>query len=119
MNIFFDETGHIIGAKIQSYLLEKSRVVTLSQHERSFHAFYALASSGKWNVRPAEQYHLLKQSHCFTSTHIDDSDYFNKINKAFTEIGFKTTDIDKIWSILAAILELGNLDFDESAHVVN
>jgi myosin heavy subunit len=62
---------------------------------------------------------LLRQSGCYSSTHIDDSRYFDQINDAFTEIGFKQEDVDRVWMVLAAILELSNVDFDEAAHVVN
>lgn len=35
------------------------------------------------------------------------------------EIGFSKNEQDKIWNILAAVLELGNLDFDEKKHQIN
>lgn len=88
MNIYFEEGGHIIGASIQNYLLEKSRVVSVSHNERNFHAFYALTASGKWQVRQPEHYNILRQSHCYNSTHVDDAQYYSQINKAMAEIGF-------------------------------
>lgn len=112
MNIYFEEGGHIVGATIQSYLLEKSRVVTISPNERTFHAFYALTASGKYQVRSPEQYQLLKQSHCFTSHHVVDAEYFLQINKSFAEIGLSEAQISKIWTTLASILEVGNIEFD-------
>lgn len=39
MTINFDSTGVITGAKIDNYLLEKSRVVTGEKSERNFHIF--------------------------------------------------------------------------------
>ena len=40
INIFFDNGGRICGARIQTYLLEKSRVVHQLPGERSYHIFY-------------------------------------------------------------------------------
>jgi len=44
IDIHFDERLALVGAKIDTYLLEKSRVVAQEQGERSFHIFYQIAS---------------------------------------------------------------------------
>jgi len=46
VQIFFDKNNTIMGANINSYLLEKSRVVATAEKERNFHVFYALIASG-------------------------------------------------------------------------
>jgi myosin heavy subunit len=38
--IQFDSSGRIIGAAINNYLLEKTRIVHQSPGERNFHVFY-------------------------------------------------------------------------------
>ncbi len=35
------------------------------------------------------------------------------------EIGFKKEEQDKIWSLVMAILDLGNLEFDDVKHHAN
>lgn len=42
IRIHFDNAGIIIGATIDTYLLEKSRCVRQSSNERTFHSFYQL-----------------------------------------------------------------------------
>lgn len=42
MRIFFNATGAIVGANIDWYLLEKSRVTARSSGERNYHVFYQL-----------------------------------------------------------------------------
>ncbi len=78
-----------------------------------------MAASGRHHIGAAQEYQLLKQSHCYNSTHIDDSQYYDQINKSFLQIGFEERSITKIWDILASILELGNIDFDETSHLID
>ena len=42
IRIHFDNAGSIIGATIDTYLLEKSRCVRQNADERNFHGFYQL-----------------------------------------------------------------------------
>lgn len=42
IDIHFNQHGVIEGAKIEQYLLEKSRIVSQSQDERNYHIFYCL-----------------------------------------------------------------------------
>lgn len=42
IDIHFNGHGVIEGAKIEQYLLEKSRIVSQSRHERNYHIFYCL-----------------------------------------------------------------------------
>jgi myosin-5 len=119
VQIFFGGDNTIKGANIISYLLEKSRVVSVAPNERTYHAFYALAASGSYGVKKPQHYKYLNQSECYTASNIDDAKYFKEINSSMTEIGFNKDEIDKIWSLVAAILELGNLEFDDKRHHTN
>lgn len=42
IDIYFNEASTIIGAKIEQYLLEKSRIVLKNTGERNYHIFYLL-----------------------------------------------------------------------------
>lgn len=47
VEIQFDANGRISGAAIRTYLLERSRVVRITDPERNYHCFYQLCASGK------------------------------------------------------------------------
>ncbi|GLH17255.1 Myosin-VIIa, partial [Gryllus bimaculatus] len=42
IDIHFSQAGVIEGARIEQYLLEKSRIVSQSQDERNYHIFYCM-----------------------------------------------------------------------------
>lgn len=109
VQIFFGQDNTIQGANIISYLLEKSRVVSIAQRERSVHAFYALAAAGKYATAEAGSYQYLRQSGCFKIANIDDSKYFTEITNSMTEIGFTGDEQDRIWRMVNSVLALGNL----------
>ncbi len=76
VQIFFGKDNTICGANIISYLLEKSRVVSVSSNERTFHAFYALTSSKEYHAKEPSTYAFLKQSGMYKAANIDDAEYF-------------------------------------------
>lgn len=100
------------GARIQNYLLEKSRVTSVSKKERSFHIFYYLAhgmereAAGLVN---GEKYEYLEASGCLTAEGIDDKADFKLLKHSLEDVGFSKEDTGKIWMTLGAILLLGNL----------
>src|SRR5699024_6589923 len=51
IRIEFSRSGHICGAFIDWYLLEKSRVVKLSPQERNYHVFYQILTGADSRTR--------------------------------------------------------------------
>jgi myosin heavy subunit len=80
--IHFSSKGSIIGASIENYLLEKSRVVFQNEGERNYHIFYQLcACKGQDFGLEAgpEAFRYLNQSNCTTAPGIDDSRDFSDV----------------------------------------
>lgn len=74
VDIHFDQlSGHIVSARIEQYLLEKSRIVRQAPGERNYHAFYCmLAGMSKetkrtLGLKDARYYNYLIQVHPTTT----------------------------------------------------
>ncbi|XP_035658684.1 unconventional myosin-Ib-like isoform X2 [Branchiostoma floridae] len=119
MDIEFDFKGDPIGGVITNYLLEKSRVVRQTEGERNFHIFYQLLQGAPQSLlnklrlsSMCEKYGYLKQSHCVVVDTIDDAANFQVTENAMRVIGFTETEIQQVFEVVAAVLKLGNADFE-------
>ncbi|XP_016990554.1 unconventional myosin ID [Drosophila rhopaloa] len=115
MDIEFDYKADPVGGIITNYLLEKSRVVQQQPGERNFHSFYQLLRGANDNeLRQYElqketgKYHYLNQGSMDILT--EKSDYKGTCN-AFKTLGFSTDEVQTIWRTVAAVLHLGNVEF--------
>ncbi|XP_023524430.1 myosin-1 [Cucurbita pepo subsp. pepo] len=126
IEIHFSETGKISGANIQTFLLEKSRVVQCTEGERSYHIFYQLCSGAppalkeRLNLRRAEEYKYLSQSSCISISRVNDAEEFRVVMEALDVVHISKEDQHSVFAMLAAVLWLGNVSFsviDNENHV--
>ncbi|XP_074711955.1 unconventional myosin-Vb [Strix uralensis] len=117
IQIGFDKRYHIIGANLRTYLLEKSRVVFQAEDERNYRIFYQLCASANLPefkdlaLTCAEDFFYTSQGGDTSISGVDDADDFEKTRHAFTLLGVKESHQMTIFRIIAAILHLGNLEF--------
>lgn len=75
----FDKDGRICGAAIRTYLLERSRVVTVNDPERNYHIFYQLCDGAneeerkEFCLKPANEFRYLNQSTCYELHGVDNA----------------------------------------------
>ncbi|KAL4594080.1 unconventional myosin-VIIa-like [Arapaima gigas] len=118
IEIHFNNRGAIEGAKIEQYLLEKSRVCRQAQDERNYHIFYcmlqgmALEEKKKLYLGMAEDYTYLTMGNCVVCDGRDDLKEYSNILSAMKVLMFTDADNWEISKLLAAILHMGNLRFE-------
>ncbi|KAG8825644.1 hypothetical protein FRC19_010848 [Serendipita sp. 401] len=114
--------GAIVGAKVLTWGLDKSRLARLRQDERTFHIFYQLLSGASpslyesMSLEDASEYALLASSGCYrlpSGPFSDDAAQFGVVQDAMTALGFKDRHKEGVWRVLSALLTLGNIEFDE------
>jgi myosin protein heavy chain len=97
-------------------LLEKSRVVTRGQNERNFHIFYQMLSGmdvqkkATFGLTSATDYDYLNKTK-LTAKMIDDVKEYGDTLKAMEVLGFTNDEQELVFSLVAAILHLGNVQF--------
>lgn len=114
IEIMFDTNVDIIGAKIRTYLLERSRLVYQPPTERNYHIFYQLIAGATDDEReslgllPVEQFEYLNQGGDPNIPNVDDKAEFELTKDAMTVIGMSLETQTQVFQILAALLHLGN-----------
>ncbi|PAA94749.1 hypothetical protein BOX15_Mlig017227g1 [Macrostomum lignano] len=103
--------SQISHASIRTYLLEKSRVVTQASNERNYHIFYQLCSTedASLGLSSPDNFQYLSGGQCWTVDNVSDADELSVTRTAFRTLGLTEDDEWSLFTILAAILHLGNV----------
>ncbi|XP_051549383.1 unconventional myosin-IXb-like isoform X2 [Myxocyprinus asiaticus] len=115
------DSGVVRGAVVEKYLLEKSRLVAREKNERNYHVFYYLLvgvseeERREFKLLQPEQYFYLKQQN-FTIEDADDLRHdFERLQQAMEMVGFLPATKRQIFSVLSAILYLGNVTYSQKS----
>ncbi|XP_017160751.1 unconventional myosin-IXa-like isoform X9 [Poecilia reticulata] len=140
IQVNYQESGTVRGAYVEKYLLEKSRLVYQEHNERNYHVFYYLLAGASEEERKAfhllkpEEYHYLNQmtkrphklhwdnfyepelQDCFTVEGEDLKHDFERLQLAMEMVGFLPSTRKQIFSLLSAILHLGNIRYKKKTY---
>jgi len=117
IHIYFScDTGAITGASISNYLLEKTRITDRVDGERNYHIFYQLLSAAKEMDQLGldgglAAFRYLENKGAVTET---DAESFVETVKCLTSIGLAEEEQQSVFGMAAAVLHLGNIQFDEA-----
>ncbi|XP_014212309.1 myosin heavy chain, muscle isoform X22 [Copidosoma floridanum] len=119
IRIHFGPSGKLAGADIETYLLEKARVISQQSLERSYHIFYQMMSGSVKGLK--EMCHLSNNIYDYynvsqgkiTIPGIDDSEEMVLTDKAFDVLGFTQEEKDNIYKITAAVMHMGGMKFKQ------
>ncbi|XP_068001386.1 unconventional myosin-VIIb isoform X2 [Melanerpes formicivorus] len=122
IDIHFNHSGVIEGARIEQFLLEKSRVCRQAPEERNYHIFYCMLmgmnteQKKMLNLGTASEYTYLTMGNCISCDGRNDAMDYAHIRSAMKILMFSDSEHWDISKLLAAILHLGNIEFEAAVY---
>ncbi|CAI9733847.1 chitin synthase chs-2-like [Octopus vulgaris] len=114
----------IVSGQIQSFILEKCRLIHRQKNEKNFHIFYALLGGlepelkEKFYLGEAAEYRIVQGEDEMAPVFDNNEDYNNYIHKfasleeALQKIGFDNLEVTDMYNVLSAVLNLTNINFE-------
>ncbi|XP_035259192.1 myosin-9-like isoform X1 [Anguilla anguilla] len=121
IRINFDVNGYIVGANIETYLLEKSRAIRQAKDERTFHLFYYMLTGAGDKLRTElcledyKNYRFLSNGNV-TIPGQQDKDLFVETMDAMKIMSIPEDEQIGLLKVVSAVLQLGNMSFKKERH---
>uniref|UniRef100_A0A3Q2Z141 Myosin-10-like n=1 Tax=Hippocampus comes TaxID=109280 RepID=A0A3Q2Z141_HIPCM len=116
IRINFDVAGYIVGANIETYLLEKSRATRQAKDERTFHIFYQMLHGASESMKSdlllgtADEYRFLSGG-TITVPGQSDAENFTQTMDSMAIMGFNPEELMSMLKVTSAVLQFGNISF--------
>eukprot|EP00921_Rhytidocystis_pertsovi_P011523 GHVQ01018608.1.p1 GENE.GHVQ01018608.1~~GHVQ01018608.1.p1 ORF type:complete len:595 (-),score=82.57 GHVQ01018608.1:1234-3018(-) len=114
MQLQVGKEGGIEFGSVLAFLLEKSRIISQDDSERSYHIFYQMikgadrATKKRLCISDLKKYKFINPA-CTEVNGIDDADDYRDVQNSFKSMKLNDSQIESIWSIVSGILNLGNV----------
>jgi len=121
IEIRFTDTGTLVGANIETYLLEKVRLVTQAEGERNYHIFYEILQGMEESDLEryfisdynAEDFKMTNQSDTYDRRDgVSDYETYQDLVQAMETMGFAMKEQTDIMSVTCALLHASNLSIN-------
>ncbi|KAL7551179.1 hypothetical protein ACHAWF_014387 [Thalassiosira exigua] len=126
VDIRFAPSGRLAGARIETYLLERVRLIRPSEGERNYHVFYQFLEGATSSERrelgldgtTVEDFKLLNGTGGTYDRRdgVSDLDMHAEMLDAMATIGFAPATVSSLLRLVAAILHCGNVTFASRHH---
>ena len=120
IEIRFRSSGCLVSASIETYLLEKVRLITQAPGERNYHIFYELLTGVSQrdrrdlkigNVTPRD-FRITAASGTFDRRDgVDDRETYRELRTALDTVGFTQKEQKDLFTVVCALLHASNLTF--------
>ncbi|CAF0971807.1 unnamed protein product [Brachionus calyciflorus] len=116
ITIDYDSSLKMIGANLNTFFLQISRVTARRKNERNFHIFYELCSISKSDNF---KYLHLEEFNCFnytkTNEHLEQNNNSTKFDQIYENLikSFGEKKTVNVLKVLSAIMHLGNIEIEE------
>ena len=124
--VHVSRSGAILGASIQTYLLEATRVVVHAAGECTYHMYYQLVAGLSSSERSAFGVDADPSKYAYTRSGSgkaterkkfhDDVAGFKESKKVLTQIGVNEQMLNAVFQTLAGLLHLGNIQLGENVN---
>ncbi|XP_054642512.1 unconventional myosin-XVI isoform X2 [Dunckerocampus dactyliophorus] len=119
---YCDKRRTLRRARVSTYMLEKSRVVQLPPHQRSFNIFYLMAEGMSPEEKSALYLNNVLAHRCLNgglpggnpsvaAASPDSRERLSAVKQAFQAVGFNKQEVDSLFTLLSAVLHIGDLRF--------
>jgi myosin-5 len=124
MELIFSPSGSLVSASIETYLLEKVRLISQAPGERNYHIFYELLAGLSQRERQefkianvtARDFRMTASSGTFDRRDgVDDRETYKDLRKALDTVGFAREEQRDMMSVACALLHISNIDFRVTA----
>jgi len=118
IRINFDASGYIAGANIETYLLEKARIIRQAPDERTFHIFYQLLMGApqeyksEFILEDPKNYTFMTKGGVKVPG-IDDVEEFQATLNSMKIMGMSDEDLSSVFKVISAALLFGNMEFKQ------
>jgi myosin-5 len=126
IEIQFTSAGRLVGAQIETYLLEKVRLVTQSPGERNYHIFYEMLSGGMSadelqnyfiaSTARADDFKISASGTYDRRDGVSDKETYRALKAAMKTMKFSSEEQMDVFATTAAILHASNLTFCDMDH---
>ncbi|MBN3312154.1 MYH16 protein, partial [Atractosteus spatula] len=119
IRIHFGPTAKLAGADIESYLLEKSRVISQQAAERGYHIFYQILSGKKPELletlllTPDPKQYVWVCQGVTVVDNMDDGEELLLTDEAFDVLGFTQEEKMSVYKLTGGIMHFGNMKFKQ------